>query len=116
MTEESPVDREKPLAVPPCTARLRLPGRPFRVVANPPYSISGGPLWSLLSRHSRLVAADVVLHTAVVRRWAAGRAPGAGRWLKQYDLSAGMTLPRRAFQPRPTVDSRVLVIRSASLR
>lgn len=97
-------------------ATLRLPCRPFRVVANPPYSISSGLLWSLLSRRSRLVAADIVLQAAVVRRWAAGRAPGAGRWRKQYDVSAGMKLPRRAFRPRPTVDSRVLVIRSASLR
>lgn len=90
---------------------LRLPRRPFRVVASPPYSITSRLLRNLLSARSRLVAADLVLQKAVVRRFAEGRAPGAGRWLREWDLTVGRSLPRRAFRPPPQVDSAVLVIR-----
>ena len=83
---------------------MRLPGRPFRVVANPPYGISSGLLRSLLAPDSRLVAADLVLQRAVVRKYASGAA-------RRFSLTAGLTLPRRAFLPPPHVDSAVLVIR-----
>jgi 23S rRNA (adenine-N6)-dimethyltransferase len=83
---------------------IRLPGRPFRVVANPPYGISSTLLRTLLAPGSRLVAADLVLQRAVVRK----HAPGAARG---YRLTAGLTLPRRAFLPPPRVDSAVLVVR-----
>lgn len=85
-------------------ASLRLPGRPFRVVASPPYGITAGLLGLLLAPGSRLVAADLVLQRAVVRRWAGGTPP---RWTAQ----AGRSLPRRAFRVPPKVDSGVLVIR-----
>jgi 23S rRNA (adenine-N6)-dimethyltransferase len=85
-------------------ASLRLPGRPFRVVANPPYGISSSLLRTLLAPGSRLVAADIVLQRAVVRRHASG---SAGR----FSLSVGLMLPRRAFLPPPRVDSAVLVVR-----
>jgi 23S rRNA (adenine-N6)-dimethyltransferase len=85
-------------------ASIRLPGRPFRVVANPPYGISSALLRTLLAPGSRLAAADVVLQRAVVRRYAAG---DAGK----FSLTAGLTLPRRAFLPPPHVDSAVLVVR-----
>ena len=75
-------------------ASIRLPGRPFRVVANPPYGISSALLRMLLAPGSRLVAADLVLQRAVVNR----RASGAGR---RFSLTAGLTLPRRAFLPPP---------------
>jgi 23S rRNA (adenine-N6)-dimethyltransferase len=83
---------------------LRLPGRPFRVVAGPPYGISSPLLRLLLAPRSRLVAADLVLQRAVVRRYAGG---SGGRW----DLRTGRSLPRRAFKPAPQVDSAVLVVR-----
>jgi 23S rRNA (adenine-N6)-dimethyltransferase len=92
-------------------AGLRLPRRPFRVVASPPYAISTAVLGVLLGPGSRLVAADLVLQRAVVRRYAAGLAPGAGRWLRRWDVRAGRALPRRAFRPPPRVDSAVLVVR-----
>jgi 23S rRNA (adenine-N6)-dimethyltransferase len=85
-------------------ASIRWPGRPFRVVANPPYGISSSLLRALLAPGSALVAADLVLQRAVVRK----HAPGATR---RYSLSVGLTLPRRAFRPPPHVDSAVLVIR-----
>jgi 23S rRNA (adenine-N6)-dimethyltransferase len=86
---------------------IRLPGRPFRVVANPPYGISSSLLRMLLAPGSRLVAADLVLQRAVVRKYASGPA-------RTFSLTAGLTLPRRAFLPQPQVDSAVLVVRRRS--
>jgi 23S rRNA (adenine-N6)-dimethyltransferase len=90
---------------------LRLPTRPFRVVASPPYGISAALLRRLLAPGSRLVAADLVLQRAVVNRYVAGRASGSDRWLRRYDASVGLRLPRTAFRPPPKVDSAVLVLR-----
>jgi len=97
---------------------MRLPRRPFRVVASPPYAISSPLLRLLLAPSSRLTAADLVLQRAVVRRYAGGQPAGGGpagggpmgggrRWRVQ----AGRPLPRRAFRPSPGVDSAVLVVR-----
>ncbi|MDN3358214.1 rRNA adenine N-6-methyltransferase family protein [Actinomadura sp. DC4] len=83
---------------------LRLPNRPFLVVAGPPYGISSPLLRPLLAPRSRLVAADLVLQRAVVRRYANR---SGGRW----DLRAGRSLPRHAFRPPPRGDSAVLVVR-----
>ncbi len=83
---------------------IRLPGRPFRVVASPPYGISSSLLRTLLAPGSRLVAADLVLQRAVVRKYASGAA-------RRFSLTVGLTLPRRAFLPPPHVDSAVLVVR-----
>jgi 23S rRNA (adenine-N6)-dimethyltransferase len=83
---------------------IRLPGRPFRVVASPPYGISSSLLRTLLAPQSRLVAADLVLQRAVVTRY-------AGSAQRRFSLTAGLTLPRRAFLPPPQVDSAVLVVR-----
>ena len=85
-------------------ASIRLPGRPFRVVANPPYGITASLLGTLLAPGSRLVAADLVLQRAVVRKYASDAA-------RRFSLTAGLTLPRRAFLPPPHVDSAVLVVR-----
>ena len=85
-------------------ASIRLPGRPFRVVASPPYGISSSLLWTLLAPGSRLLAADLVLQRAVVRKHASGPA-------RRFSLTVGLALPRRAFLPPPHVDSAVLVIR-----
>ena len=85
-------------------ASIRLPGRPFRVVANPPYGISSSLLRMLLAPGSRLVAADLVLQRAVVRKYASGAA-------RRFSLTTGLMLPRRAFLPPPHVDSAVLVVR-----
>jgi 23S rRNA (adenine-N6)-dimethyltransferase len=90
---------------------LRLPRRPYRVVASPPYAITSPLLRALLAPGSRLLAADLVLRRAVVARYAAGPAPGAGRWARGWEVRAGRPLPRRAFRPPPRADSAVLVIR-----
>lgn len=82
---------------------LLLPHRPFRVVANPPYQISSALLRTLTRRGSRLVRADLVLQKAFARKTAETlRGPWRAR--------TGLTLPRHAFQPRPQVDSTVLVL------
>ncbi|MBO0805648.1 MAG: rRNA adenine N(6)-methyltransferase family protein [Nocardiopsaceae bacterium] len=83
---------------------IRLPGRPFRVVASPPYGISSSLLRTLLAPGSKLVAADLVLQRAVVRKHASGAT-------RRFNLTMGLTLPRSAFQPPPHVDSAVLVAR-----
>ena len=95
-------------------AGLRLPNRPFRVVASPPYGITASLLGLLLAPGSRLVAADLVLQRAVVRKYAGGRGPsgsGPARIARGYRMTAGLALPRRAFRPPPQVDSAVLVVR-----
>jgi 23S rRNA (adenine-N6)-dimethyltransferase len=92
-------------------ASLRLPRRPFRVVASPPYGISASLLSLLLAPGSRLTAADLVLQRAVVRKYARGDAPGTRRWARTFTAVAGPALPRRAFRPAPHVDSAVLIIR-----
>jgi 23S rRNA (adenine-N6)-dimethyltransferase len=105
---------DAPVAVVAADATLlRLPGRPFRVVASPPYRISSALLRLLLAPGSRLVRADLVLQRAAVRRFAGDGfrrcelAAGRARW----ELAAGRALPRRAFRPPPQVDSAVLVVR-----
>ncbi|KHL16460.1 UNVERIFIED_CONTAM: hypothetical protein LK11_16090 [Mumia flava] len=88
---------------------LRLPRRPFRVVANPPFSLTSASLRLLLAPGSALVGAHLVLQRqaarTIVERGVAVRR--AGRW--RFEL--GRTLPRRAFTPRPRVDTVVLVVR-----
>jgi 23S rRNA (adenine-N6)-dimethyltransferase len=83
---------------------IRLPGRAFRVVANPPYGISTALLRTLLAPGSRLVAADLVLQRAVARKYASCAT-------RKFSLTIGLSLPRRAFLPPPHVDSTVLVVR-----
>lgn len=85
---------------------LRPPRRPYRVVASPPYGISSALVRLLLAPGSGLVAADLVLQRATVRRL---REAAAGS--RSWQLRDGMPLPRRAFRPPPQVDSAVLVVR-----
>ncbi len=95
-------------------ADLRLPRRPFRVVANPPFSITAAVLRRLVAPGSRLVAADIVLPAHVARRWAGGHAPGAGRWRLDFDAMVVMNLPRSAFVPPATQPTAVLRIERRS--
>jgi 23S rRNA (adenine-N6)-dimethyltransferase len=92
-------------------ADLRLPRRPFRVVANPPFTVTGPLLARLLAPGSRLVRADLVVQHAAARRWASGRAPGAGRWAHRYEVGVERRVPRRAFTPPAPVDCATLVLR-----
>ena len=87
---------------------LRLPRRPFSVVANPPFAVSAPLLRRLLQPGNALVRADLVLQQQVVRRWTSPAAPGHGRWARAFVASPGRRIPRAAFVPRPQVDARVL--------
>jgi 23S rRNA (adenine-N6)-dimethyltransferase len=90
---------------------LRLPRRPFRVVACPPYGLSGELLRLLLAPGSQMIAADLLLQRAVVRRHAERGAAASGGRSRGWSMRAGRPVPRRAFQPPPKVDSAVLVVR-----
>jgi 23S rRNA (adenine-N6)-dimethyltransferase len=79
---------------------LRLPHRPFRVVANPPFSRGADIVRRLTHPRTRLVQADLVLPIQVAQRW--GRHPSA--------RVAGR-LPRHAFRPASPVPTAVLRIR-----
>ena len=92
-------------------ADLRLPRRPFRVVANPPFAVLQPLLRRLLAPGSRLRAADIVVPRHVARQWCGAAAPGRGRWGQAFSLSAGRTVPRRAFIPAPPRDAVMLAVR-----
>lgn len=82
------------------------PGRPFRLVTNPPSALTAAVL-SFVARSSYLTAADLVLQRAVVRR-----VVGQGRRdLRRFEARRGPRLPRKAFIPAPPVDSDVLQLR-----
>ena len=84
---------------------IPLPRSTFRVVASPPYGITAGLLRLLLNAGPRLAAADLILQRAAVRKYSGQRAP------RTHRMTAGLTVPRRAFRPPPHVDSAVLLIR-----
>lgn len=87
---------------------LRLPRRPFRVVASPPYALSTDVVRLLLGS-DRLHSAHLVLQRATARRLA--ERPPRARHARRYRLSVGESVPRRAFRPPPQVDSSVLEVR-----
>jgi 23S rRNA (adenine-N6)-dimethyltransferase len=89
---------------------LRLPRRPFHVVANPPFAVTTSLLRRVLQPGTRLVTAHLVLQEQAARRWASASAPGAGRWGRTFDAHLGRSIPRRAFRPPPSVGARVLVV------
>jgi 23S rRNA (adenine-N6)-dimethyltransferase len=82
-------------------ADLRLPKRPFRVVANPPFAVTTALLRRLLSPGSRLVVADLLVPCYVARRWSGPGAPGRGRWGGVFEVAVGPMIPARAFSPPP---------------
>jgi 23S rRNA (adenine-N6)-dimethyltransferase len=95
-------------------ADLRLPRRPFHVVANPPYGVTTELLARLVHPGSRMVSAQLVLQRDAARRWTSPSAPAARRWQQQWSPDLGPVVPRRAFTPPPKVDSQVLSLRRRS--
>jgi 23S rRNA (adenine-N6)-dimethyltransferase len=91
-------------------ADLRLPRRPFKVVANPPFGITTALIRRVLGRGSRLVTADVVVPRYVAVRWSSGRAPGVNRWGRVFDAYARGALPHAALRPPPPGQVAVLRI------
>jgi len=83
---------------------LRLPRRPFRVVANPPFAITTALLRRLVAPGSRLVRADLVVPFHVARRWVEGPAPGERRWRTCVRDEGGRSCAITClFAPRPTL-------------
>lgn len=93
---------------------LRLPRRPFHVVANPPFAITSSLLRRLLHPGSRLLSATLVVQEAAALRWAGPDAPAASRWRREHDVWLGPRLPKRSFRPPPQVTSRVIHLRRTS--
>jgi 23S rRNA (adenine-N6)-dimethyltransferase len=94
---------------------VRLPRRPFRVVANPPFAISVALLRRLTAPGSRLQRADVIVPRHLAERWVSGNPPGAGRWRREFVCSIGILIPRSAFTPQPPNEVSVLVIQRSRL-
>jgi 23S rRNA (adenine-N6)-dimethyltransferase len=95
-------------------ADLRLPRKPFRVVANPPFAITTALIKRLLAPGSRLVAADLVVPRHVALRWLGEQAPGVKRWGQDIVPSVAGKLPRSAFRPGSTGETVVLRLVSRS--
>ena len=91
-------------------ADLRLPRRPFHVVANPPFGISTALIRRLLSPGSQLVSARIVVPRYAAERWAGHRQYGANRWGRSFTATVDRVLPRTAFRPAPPGQVAVLRI------
>ena len=76
-----------------------------------PDGITASLLRRLLAPGTRLIAADLVLQRAAVRKYAGGRGPGTSGRHRAFSVTAGIAVPRSAFRPPPRVDSAVLVVR-----
>ena len=79
--------------------QLRLPRRPFRVVANPPWAAAEAVRRQLL-RSPQLVRADLILPRWLVHRWATG----------SDRIDIGCSLRAEAFTPRAPTGSAVAVL------
>lgn len=86
-------------------ADLRLPRRPFAVVANPPFGLAVQVLRQLTAPPARMYRADLVLPTSVARRWEADRAAA-----RRFRATVGPPLPTTAFRPEAPMPTRVLTL------
>lgn len=84
---------------------FRWPTVSFRVVANPPFSVTSALLRTLLEQRDSLRRADLVLQRGVVSKYTSHN--WASRW---FTASRGIVVPRYAFSPRPRVDTAVLTL------
>jgi 23S rRNA (adenine-N6)-dimethyltransferase len=87
-------------------ADLRLPSRPFHVVANPPFAITSSLVRRLTTRRSSLISATLVVPHRAAMRWRGH--------VKDFDLTIVERVPARAF--RPAASSPVVVVRITSRR
>lgn len=87
---------------------FRLPSRPFRVVANPPWSLAKPIIRMLTAPGSRLDAANLLLQRRLVTDVARRGTPGPGR--RRFDCERARMVPRTAFRPAPPGPAAVLRI------
>ena len=78
---------------------LRLPRRPFRVVANPPWALAEHVRRDLL-RAERLLRADLVVPRWLAHRWAA----------RSARIEVGVSLQAESFRPPAPTGSAVAVL------
>jgi 23S rRNA (adenine-N6)-dimethyltransferase len=97
-------------------ADLRLPGRPFVVVANPPFAVTTALMRRLTAPASRLDRAVLVLPAWAAMRWAGGRGAGRGSARRAFTSTLGPRIRAEAFRPPPPDDPRVLFVRRAPRR
>lgn len=95
---------------------LRLPSRPFKVVANPPFGITTALLRRLTTPRSALVSANLVLPSYAVRRWTAGRGCCGALSKQIFRFEERGRVPVRAFRPQPPRAAEILAITRRSLR
>jgi 23S rRNA (adenine-N6)-dimethyltransferase len=89
---------------------LRLPRRPFSVVANPPFAALEALITRLVAPGSRLVRADLIVPRHLARRWEGAKAPGRRRWEQSFQVGTSYAVPKWAFRPAPPRDAIVLTI------
>ena len=92
---------------------LRLPGRPFKVVANPPFAITTSLLRHLTNPRSQLELAVVVLPTWAATRWASGRGVGGITSKRMFSVDICVRLPDAAFTPAPPRSTTAVIITRA---
>jgi 23S rRNA (adenine-N6)-dimethyltransferase len=95
-------------------ADLRLPRRPFKVVANPPFASTTALLRRLTGPSSRLDRAALVLPAYAEARWAAGRGAGTAGSAGSagtFTFVRGPRVPANALRPAPPKDPAILLIR-----
>jgi 23S rRNA (adenine-N6)-dimethyltransferase len=91
---------------------LRLPRRPFKVVANPPFGVTTALLRRLTKTSSQLERASLILPSWAAKRWAAGRGAGS-RSRTAFTYALGSTVPPAAFRPPPPQAARILLVARA---
>ncbi len=91
-------------------ADLRLPRRPFKVVANPPFGATTALLRRMTLPSSRLERASLVLPGWAATRWAAGRGVGSPASHRAFTFALGPRIPAAAFRPAPPADPAVLLV------
>ncbi len=97
--------------------RLRLPARPYRVVANPPWSLTSEVLTMLFADPLRgPERADLIVQRGVAVTFA--RTPPeslrVATLVPWWTFDLGPTIDRRSFRPPPSIDGAVLTIRRRS--
>ncbi|MBR3436652.1 MAG: 16S rRNA (adenine(1518)-N(6)/adenine(1519)-N(6))-dimethyltransferase RsmA [Lachnospiraceae bacterium] len=88
-------------------------GKPFKAVANLPYSVTTPALLKLLDETAPILSATLMVQKEVAERMMADpgtKAYGALSLAVQYraEISVAANVPRNCFIPRPEVDSQVV--------
>jgi 23S rRNA (adenine-N6)-dimethyltransferase len=89
---------------------LRLPRRPFKVVANPPFATTTALLRRLTAPSSRLEQASLILPAWAAARWAAGRGTCGATSRATFAFARGPRVPAGAFHPAPPADPAILLV------